>query len=173
MAAIIAAGTGARKAQVWLRVGPEFRPEASWPREDGTASPALPLSGEELPEVPGVSGAFPVRHQGELLGAITIAVPASDPLTPSKEKLIQDLAAQAGLVLRNVRLIEELRASRQRIVTAQDARAKALERNIHDGAQQQLVALMVKLRLAEQLSERDGAKARDLLSALQADMQEA
>ncbi|TMK76213.1 MAG: hypothetical protein E6G47_13895 [Actinobacteria bacterium] len=151
MAAIIAAGTGARKAQVWLRVGTDLRPAASWPPEDGTASPALPLS------------------QGDLLGAITIAVPANDPLTPSKEKLIQDLAAQAGLVLRNVRLIEELRASRQRIVSTQDARAKALERNIHDGAQQQLVALMVKLRLAEGLAERDPDRVPALLQGLQSD----
>ena len=59
------------------------------------------------------------------------------------------MAAQAGLVLRNVRLIEDLRESRRRIVSAQDERARALERNIHDGAQQQLVALSVKLRLAE------------------------
>jgi signal transduction histidine kinase len=169
MAAIIAAGTGARKAQVWLRVGTDLRSAASWPPEDGTASPPLPLSGEDLPEVPGVSGAFPVRHQGELLGAITIAVPANDPLTPSKEKLIQDLAAQAGLVLRNVRLIEELRASRQRIVSTQDARAKALERNIHDGAQQQLVALMVKLRLAEGTAERDPDRVPALLQGLRSD----
>ena len=173
MAAIIAAGTSARKAQVWLRVGAELRPAASWPPEDGAASPALPLSGEELPEVPGASGAFPVRHQGELLGAITIAVPASDPLTPSKEKLIRDLAAQAGLVLRNVRLIEELRASRQRIVSTQDARAKSLERNIHDGAQQQLVALMVKLRLAEGMVERDPARTPAFLRGLQSDAENA
>ena len=43
----------------------------------------------------------------------------------------------------------ELRASRQRIVAAQDEERRRLERNIHDGAQQHLVALAVKLRLAE------------------------
>jgi signal transduction histidine kinase len=48
-----------------------------------------------------------------------------------------------------------------------------LERNIHDGAQQQLVAMSVKLRLAEQLSERDGLKARELLATLQNDMRAA
>ena len=47
-------------------------------------------------------------------------MPANDPIDPAKERLVRDLAAQAGLVLRNVRLIEELRASRQRIVAAQD-----------------------------------------------------
>ena len=72
-------------------------------------------------------------------------------------------------MLRNVRLIEELRASRQRIVAAQDERARALERNIHDGAQQQLVALAVKLRLARALAEKDPPKAGEMLDALQAE----
>ena len=71
----------------------------------------------------------------------------------------QPLAAQAGLVLRNVRLIEELRASRQRLVAAQDQERRRLERNIHDGAQQQLVALAVKLRLVESLALKDPSKA--------------
>ena len=110
-----------------------------------------------------------MRHHGEILGAITVTVDARDPLTPSKEKLIHDLAGQAGLVLWNARLVEELRASRQRIVTTQDARAKALERNIHDGAQQELVALMVKLRLAEGLAERDPVRAKGVLHDLQGD----
>jgi signal transduction histidine kinase len=76
-------------------------------------------------------------------------MPANDPLDATKERLARDLAAQAGLVLRNVRLIEELRASRQRLVTAQDEERRKLERNLHDGAQQQLVALQVQLRLVE------------------------
>jgi signal transduction histidine kinase len=92
--------------------------------------------------------------------------PPSDPLTPGDEKLVGDLAAQAGLVLRNARLIEDLRASRRRLVTAQDEERRRLERNIHDGAQQQLVALTVKARLAEQMIERDPAKARDLVAQI-------
>jgi signal transduction histidine kinase len=52
-------------------------------------------------------------------------------------------------------------------VTAQDARARALERNIHDGAQQQLVALAVQLRLLEGLVERDPAKAKAMAADLQ------
>jgi signal transduction histidine kinase len=83
------------------------------------------------------------------------------------------VAAQTGLVLRNVRLIEELRESRRRIVAAQDERAKALERNLHDGAQQQLVALAVKQRLAEALVERDPARARSMLADIQAETQDA
>ena len=94
-------------------------------------------------------------------------------MNPSKEALVRDLAAQAGLVLRNVRLIEELRASRQRLVAAQDEERRKLERNIHDGVQQQLVALTVQLRLAEQLTERDPAKARELMASLQGRTNEA
>jgi signal transduction histidine kinase len=66
-------------------------------------------------------------------------------------------------------LIEELRASRQRLVAAQDEGRRRLERNIHDGVQQQLVALAVKLRLADGMIDRDPARARDAMVALQAD----
>jgi signal transduction histidine kinase len=166
---ILAAGTGATQAGVWLRVGPDLRRAASWPSgSDGTAI-NVRLSGDDLPEFPGMDHAFAVRHQGELLGALTVAVPPSDPLTPSQEKLLRDLAAQAGLVLRNVRLVEDLRASRQRIVAAQDERAKALERNIHDGAQQQLVALAVKVRLMESVIRTDPEKALAMAREVGAD----
>jgi tetrahydromethanopterin S-methyltransferase subunit F len=59
-----------------------------------------------------VDRSFPVRHSGELLGALGVSMPAAEPLTPPQERLVADLASQAGLILRNVRLIEELRASR-------------------------------------------------------------
>jgi signal transduction histidine kinase len=72
-------------------------------------------------------------------------------------------------VLRNVRLIAELRTSRQRVIAAGDAERRRLERNIHDGAQQQLVALSVKLRLLEQTAARDPEKATHLAAQLQTD----
>src|SRR3989337_2764831 len=83
----------------------------------------------------------------------------AQPRTATGEKLLQDRAAHAGLILRNVRLIEELRASRQRIVAAQDQERRRLERDIHDGAQQQLVALSVKMRLIKTLARKDPGKA--------------
>jgi signal transduction histidine kinase len=88
-------------------------------------------------------------------------------MTPAKERLVTDLAEQAGLVLNNVRLIEDLRASRQRLVSAQDQERRKLERNIHDGAQQQLVALSVQLKLLQTVISRDPEKASAMAAQLQ------
>ena len=107
-----------------------------------------------------------VRHQGETLGALSVRMPANDPLDEARGRLVTDLAAQAGLVMRNARLVEDLRESRRRLVAAQDGERRKLERNIHDGAQQQLVALSVKLRLAQTLLGRDPDKAATLLTEL-------
>jgi signal transduction histidine kinase len=122
--------------------------------------------GDDLPPLPG-DLAVEVRDKGELLGALTVAMPANDPLSPSRERIVRGLAGQAGLVLRNVRLIEELRQSRQRLVKAQDDGRRKIERNIHDGAQQQLVALAVKLRLADAMVDKDPVKAHELLGQIQ------
>ena len=157
MAQLLGNATGARTARVWLRIGNELRAETSWP-VDAPAAASVTVQGDELPTFDG-EDAFEVRHQGDLLGALTVAPTPADPMNPTKAKLVRDMAAQAGLVLRNVRLIEDLRESRRRIVAAQDVRAKKLERDIHDGAQQQLVALAVKLRLADAMIDRDPARA--------------
>jgi len=154
MATVLAEGTGADAAVVWLRVGAEMRPAAIRPSQASAPT--------ELPE-----DAVEVVHHGELLGALSVQMPPSDPMDPGKRKLIEDLAAQAGLVLRNVKLIEELRASRQRLVAAQDQERRKLERDLHDGAQQQLVALAVQLKLARTMLDRDPARAGDLLDAVQ------
>jgi signal transduction histidine kinase len=171
MVELVRQSSGAASVRVGVLIGDQIVPSAASPNGPRNGAPLLAPSDEPPPLEQSVQS-FPVRHQGELLGAIEVELPANDPMTPAKRKLVQDLASQAGLVLRNVRLIEELRASRRRIVTAQDARAKKLERNIHDGAQQRLVALSVKLRLAEQLSERDPSKAKQLLEQLQSDTTE-
>jgi len=114
-----------------------------------------------------------VRDRGELLGALSVLMPANDPMTAAKERLVRDLASQAGLVLRNVRLVEELRASQRRIVAAQDQERRRLERNIHDGAQQQLVALTVRMRLAQSIVRKDTAKTESMLEQMQEETQTA
>jgi signal transduction histidine kinase len=166
MAQTVAAGTGAEQVVVWLRVDDELRPEAS---SDGSSRAGpLPVAGHELPRLPDADMSAPVVHQGELLGAISVQMPKDEPLRPAGQQLIADVASQAGLVLSNVGLIEDLRASRQRLVTAQDEARRRLERNIHDGAQQDLVALAIKLRLADMTVE-DPVQTRELLGELQAD----
>jgi signal transduction histidine kinase len=172
MARLLAEGTGATSAVVWLRVGDEVRPAATWPT-NGAMATAIPLSADEPPVVDGATASIPVLHQRELLGLLTITKPPNEPLSPVEEKLVADLAGQAGLVLANSRLIEDLRASRQRLVAAQDAERRRLERNLHDGAQQQLVALAVRLRLARSTASKDLAEADRMLGQLEGDVTDA
>jgi signal transduction histidine kinase len=168
-ARMLAEGTGAIRSDVWLLVGSELQAAGSWP---ATGVKRIPLIGNGSIEVPGAA-AVPVRYQGEVLGALSVQKAPGDPITSAERKLLDDVASQAGLVLRNARLIGELRDSRQRIVSAQDAAARRLERNLHDGAQQQLVALAVKARLADSLVGRDEAKTHDVLSQIQTEAQDA
>jgi signal transduction histidine kinase len=171
MAQVLGEGSGAEVARVWLRSGRQLRQAAVWPPEAGTHD-AIPLTSDVVPG-PTDETTVEVRDRGEQLGALSVRMSASDPINPAKEKLVRDLAAQAGLVLRNVRLVEDVRASRQRLVAAQDEERRRLERNIHDGAQQQLVALAVKARLARQLTDRDPVKAAEMLGQIEAETQTA
>src|SRR6476619_7988994 len=156
MAEILARGTGATSARVLISVGAVQLEAASFGEADGAANLVVP-----------------VVCQGEDLGALEVTMPANDPLDPSRGKLVHDLAAQAGPVLRNVRLIEELRASRQRLVAAQDEERRKIERNLHDGAQQQLVALNVQLGLLGKTADRDPAQVPAMASMLQERVTEA
>ena len=169
MARTVAAATGAERVVVWLRVGGELRAEAS---SDGSwRGGPVPVGddGGGLPVLPGAGLSVPVLHQGVLLGAVSVAMPRGEPLRPAGEQLVADVASQAGLVLANAGLFEDLRASRQRLVTAQDEARRRLERNLHDGAQQDLVALAIKLQLADGAVEDDPAQTKELLGELKAD----
>ena len=85
---------------------------------------------------------------------ITVTKPAGEQVTPTEDKMLGAVASQAGLVLRNVRLIDDLRSSRERLVTTQDVERRRLERNLHDGAQQSLVSVALLLRMAAARVER-------------------
>ncbi len=166
MARVIAEGVGGERAEVWLGAGTDEHLVASWPEETSPIGTADHVAA--------------VRHGTEMLGEIRVRKASSEPITPAEAKLLDDLASQAGLVLRNVgltldlqarvdelaRQAEELRTSRIRIVAAHDAERRRLERNIHDGAQQHLVALSVKLRLAKALAARDPRRGVEMLLTL-------
>jgi len=181
MARLVAEGIGADRAAVWLRSDGVLRVAASWPDDDERPAPVAMIGdGDAVPSLPGSTDTFPVDHHGESLGALGVAMPLNDPMDPTKAKLVEDLASQAGLVLHNVRLtaelqarLDDLRAAQKRLVAAQDHERRKLERNIHDGAQQQLVALTVKLRLAQALVGTEPARAESMLVDLQADSQSA
>ena len=178
MARLLARGTAAASAEVWLRVGGELRVAASWP-DASEDVPPIPITPGTEPTLPGRQAMAMVRYQDELLGALAVAKKPGDDLAPVERKLLDDLALQAGFVLRNAGLTEELkqrlvelRASRQRLVAAQDAASRRIERNLHDGAQQNLVALKIKLGLLEALAARDPDKTQQLAAELQADADE-
>jgi signal transduction histidine kinase len=131
--------------------------------------------------------AAPITHSGELLGLIVVERPPDVPFSDEEEQVLSALARQVGLALNNVRLgsaleasldelqmqADELRASRARVVAAADAERRRIERDLHDGAQQHLVALAVNLKLARELAESDPVGARAELAKLAGDVHEA
>ena len=153
MAQLVAEGTGARRAELWLLIGTDMRRVSSWPERP--PGPAVPLD-EQLPLPAGTTHNVEIRSPERLLGAISLDLPPGQHLNPTEQRLLTDLAAQAGLLFDNIRLVEELKASRQRIVTAQDLERRRLERDVHDGVQQGLLALTLTLRReAAELVERE------------------
>ena len=114
----------------------------------------------------------PTTHSGRVLGLIVaVRPPGGDQFTADDDVVLTELARQVGLALHNVELdsalqksledlrlqAEQLQESRARIVAASDAARRQIERNLHDGAQQHLVALAVNVRLARRLAETDPA----------------
>ncbi len=183
MVSLLAGASGATRVEAWIRIGGELRPGAIWPsgllpsaaaRLDGAFEGAagLPVLG---PEGHGTR-VVPVRHGADLLGAISLTKPREEALTSAEDSLLQHLASQAGLVMRNAQLtaelratIDELRASRRRLVEAQDAERRKIERNLHDGAQQQLIALSIQLGLLAEAAD-DPGLVREAIPELKAQL---
>ena len=130
----------------------------------------------------------PIAHGGELLGQIVVTRPGgANAFSDDDDRVLTELARQVGLALHNVQLDSalqaslaelqltnvELRESRLRIVTAGDSERRKLERNLHDGAQQYLVAMAVKLRIAEDLIEEQPKEAADVIVELRRDLKDA
>lgn len=177
IARLVAQATGTPWAQVWLRVGDGLRLAVSWPPGAGTVVTPHPAPDLVDGSGPGLRCAE-VRERGRLLGVIRLAETADSPLTPAEQRLLHGVAAQSGHVLQAIRLntelaqrladlsarADELKHSRVRVIAAQDAERRRLERDIHDGAQQHLVALAVNLRLVETVGRRSPERAPQLLA---------
>ena len=163
LASLVGQGTGASEVVLWLVVGDTMVPRSAVPDEalDGLG----PVSASESAEALAADRVILVRHRGQVLGALSITKAKGDPVTDADDKLLNDVAAGAGVLLRNIGLnaeladrAEQLRLSRKRLVAAHDAERHRLERDLHDGAQQQVVALKVKLGIARMLAEREAAE---------------
>ena len=123
----------------------------------------------------------PISHAGELLGVIVITRgEGAVGFREEDDRVLTDLARQVGLAMHNAQLdtalqssldelrrqADELRASRARVVASGDAERRRVERNLHDGAQQHLVALAINLRLAKDVVAEDPQAAIEMLDEL-------
>jgi signal transduction histidine kinase len=154
MAQAIADATGGR-GEVWVASSTGLTRVAAWPLSttDDSSEPAgtdhrtgpsgMQRRGNDAEAV------FAVHHGGLELGALTVSKPKGERLSASEHRLLDDLAGSAAFVLENARLVDEVRASRQRLVAAQDTERRRVERDLHDGAQQRLLELALTLRRAE------------------------
>lgn len=143
----------------------------------------LGAAGEETDADPVAATTVPLVHAGELVGVLSCGPKIEGPLTADDRELLSTLGRQAALGIHNARLAaelagrideihrqaDELTASRTRIVQAQDTERRRIERNIHDGAQQEIVALIAKLRLARNQMARADGRADATLAELQDD----
>ncbi len=170
-----------------LVVSPRERPVVTRAGVSGTAwasvwLPAL-LQGRETEQV----RVAPVSHAGELLGLIVVERPTmASAFSEDDDRVLADLARQVGLALHNSQLdtalqttldevrkqADALRESRARIVASGDAERRRVERNLHDGAQQHLVALAVNLRLAKDIIVDDQEAGMEMLDQLAGEVQE-
>jgi signal transduction histidine kinase len=111
--------------------------------------------------------AAPVTVGGGLWGALAAGTRSDEPLPKRLEQRLCDFAELVAQALANADAHEQLAASRARIVEAGDAERRRLERNLHDGAQQRLVALALDLRMIGATLEKDPSVARKTLAAAQ------
>jgi signal transduction histidine kinase len=160
-------GTSATRAAVSVWVDDELVESAVWPESGDDPG------GEKL--------AVPIEHEGVELGVLTLVASSGQTLSEEDAGLAGQVASGMGLALKNRLLterlqsrVEDLRESRRRLVAVQDETRRKLERDLHDGAQQQLVALKVKLGLSRMIAEKEGASEMvDLLSEIGADADDA
>ena len=175
MARVLAEGTGADRAVVWLKDGTGLVAGACWPA-DRRPPARVGFAGGGAPAITGTDRVALVYYEGEALGALSVSKRPGETLAPVEGQLMSDLAAQAGLLLRNIGLTEQLRArlaelqaSRLRIVAAQDDQRRRIERDIHGGAQHQLLAIASTLALAKSVAGQDEQRERALVAQLKAE----
>jgi len=167
MARMLAQGTGSDAATVWLHENGREVPASSFPEHQHVTPDTATRS-------------VLLQHAGANLGMLTVVRKSGEALSPTEERLMDGLASQAGLVLHSAGLQDELsrrmielRQSRHRLVTAQDEARRRLERDLHDGAQQNLVSLRMKLGLAASVAREKPDSLEPLLQEMQSELGDA
>ena len=117
---------------------------------------------EELGIRSGVGG--PVIIGGRVWGAVTAVWPTPVAMPPGAEERVAAFAELVAYAIHNAETRDELAASRARLVEAADEARRQIERDLHDGAQQRLVAAALHLTLLEHQLERDPESARAALA---------
>jgi signal transduction histidine kinase len=167
MAKMLAQGTGSDAATVWLHENGREVAASSFPEHQHVTADVATRS-------------VLLQHAGANLGRLTVVRKSGEALSPTEERLMDGLASQAGLVLHSAGLQDELgrrmielRQSRHRLVAAQDEARRRLERDLHDGAQQNLVSLRMKLGLAASLARDKPGSLEPLLQEMQSELGDA
>ncbi|MBA3367338.1 MAG: hypothetical protein H0T99_01455, partial [Geodermatophilaceae bacterium] len=173
LAELMAGGTGADPARVWLRVGDQLRIAATWPADaaGGGLTDVVGIDGDDSAiALPDADLAVPVREQGELLGMLTIAKPRGERISEIDVELLGRLAAGSGVVLRNLRLdaelaqrLADLEASRRRLLSAQNDARQRIEADLAGGSRAQLGVLRERLSGLLHDVDDDGAPKTALL----------
>lgn len=180
LARILADGTGAASASVWLFVDDRLVPAGTWPSDAESADVA---GIEELLARPGVDHAAEVRDSDDTLGALAIGKPPGEFLTPMDVRLVDDIGNSAALLVRNARLAAELaervrevsaqevelRASRRRLVRARDTTRRQLAEEIGSTVRRDLAALKESLPALRDRIDADPDRAATMLADLQRD----
>ncbi len=118
------------------------------------------------------SVAAPVSLGGEVWGFVAAGTVREGAFSAGAEAQLGRFAELLSLALANAEANRKLRESRVRLVESSDAERRRLERNLHDGAQQRLVALRLNLRMAETVVAHDREKGLELLRQAQRDLDE-
>jgi signal transduction histidine kinase len=158
-------------ARITAELGEELTASWQWPPEAGAGTWTDP--GSVLRR--------PIVGDSHLLGELTVRPAAGPIVTPIEQRLLEDAVDHAALVVATARMDQtleqlvadasarndELQLSRGRILATMEEERRRVERDIHDGAQQHLVALAVNLRLLRVLLDRDSGRARATAESLQ------
>jgi signal transduction histidine kinase len=173
VARLLAEAMGAREAAVWVRTDGQMTRAAAWP--SGEDRPA-PVAVTDIDRLEDSGPVWRIIHDGELLGLLSLVTAPHRESHPSDERLLEQLSSALGLALRNAQLgerlgqqVEELRRSRRRVVELQDQTRQRLERDLHDGIQQRLVAMRVKLEIAKMRAGAGRGRLRPIIERLSAD----